>query len=69
MIVIITATKLGAQVRVVRNMIARILGADNNAAVPEPEREFMNDNRISKREREPLSLTFQIMKGKEVILQ
>jgi hypothetical protein len=60
------ATQQGPQVRVVRNMIARILGTDNEL-VPDADSNI-NDVRRG-RDREPLGLQFQILKGREVFLR
>lgn len=46
----------------VRNMIARILGLDNEL-VPEA------NHNVQLREREPLGLEFEIVKGREVYLR
>ncbi len=56
------ATRQGAQITVIRNMIARILGVDNEI-VPDA------NHNVNVREREPLGIEFEIVKGREVYLR
>jgi len=62
------ATQQGAQVSVVRNMLSRILGMDN-----EVEREAEPNIKLRDRQplglREPLGIEFEIVKGREVYLR
>ncbi|XP_035715716.1 uncharacterized protein LOC110859858 [Folsomia candida] len=56
------ATRQGPQITVIRNMLSRLLGMDNE--VPD-----VPDHAVKIREREPLGIEFEIVKGREVYLR
>lgn len=58
----LSATRQGPQITVIRNMLSRLLGMDNE--VPD-----VPDHAVKIREREPLGIEFEIVKGREVYLR